>query len=37
MAVYNEYVKNSSQDDAPQVNGTENLNPTAEEVKDPEA
>nr|POE74562.1 polyadenylate-binding protein, cytoplasmic and nuclear [Quercus suber] len=37
MAVYNEYVKNSQQDEAPHANGTENLNPTAEEVKDPEA
>lgn len=37
MAVYNEYVKNSQQDEAPQANGAENLNPSAEEVKDPEA
>ena len=40
MNVYDEYVKNQQdgQDTGPpQINGTENLNPTAEEVKDPEA
>ncbi|KAK4958997.1 Protein phosphatase PP2A regulatory subunit B [Elasticomyces elasticus] len=41
MNVYDEYVKNQSgpgeNTGAQQPNGTENLNPSAEEVKDPEA
>ncbi|KAK0287662.1 Protein phosphatase PP2A regulatory subunit B [Friedmanniomyces endolithicus] len=41
MNVYHEYVKNQSgpgnESSGPQANGTENMNPTAEEVKDPEA
>lgn len=39
MAVYDEYVKNQpgDKDGVPQMNGAENLNPTAEEVKDAEA
>ncbi|KAK3066297.1 Protein phosphatase PP2A regulatory subunit B [Teratosphaeriaceae sp. CCFEE 6253] len=40
MNVYDEYLKNqpgSGNDAGPQPNGTENMNPTAEEVKDPEA
>jgi len=40
MNVYDEYVKNqgpSGTDGEAQPNGTENLNPTAEEVTDKEA
>lgn len=38
MAVYDEYVKNQGEDGSvQQPNGTENLNPQAEEVKDAEA
>lgn len=39
MGVYEEYVKNqpSPQGADPKMNGTENLNPSAEEVKDAEA
>ena len=43
MNVYDEYIKNQSggsmggEDGAPTTNGTENLDPTAEPVKDIEA
>jgi len=41
LTVYDEYLKNhngpSGEEGAAQTNGAENLNPTAEEVKDPEA
>lgn len=40
MNVYDEYIKNQGPGEdggAPQANGTENLNPSVEEVKDPEA
>ncbi|KAK5113777.1 Protein phosphatase PP2A regulatory subunit B [Meristemomyces frigidus] len=39
LNVYDEYIKNQGDGSAPQQqsNGTENMNPTAEEVKDPEA
>ena len=39
MGVYEEYVKAQPGDKGPepQLNGTENLNPSAEEVKDAEA
>jgi polyadenylate-binding protein len=36
MHVYDEYVKSQGGENGPQANG-ENLNPTAEEVKDAEA
>lgn len=41
MTVYDEYIKNQSgpggENGASMPNGTENMNPAAEEVKDPEA
>lgn len=41
LTVYDEYLKNhsgpSGEEGSSQTNGAENLNPTAEEVKDPEA
>ncbi|KAK3669924.1 Protein phosphatase PP2A regulatory subunit B [Recurvomyces mirabilis] len=38
LNVYDEYIKNQGDNSGPQqANGTENMNPTAEEVKDPEA
>ena len=43
MSVYDEYVKaqpgqmGGGENGPAQPNGTENMNPTAEEVKDPEA
>ena len=39
MGVYEEYVKNQPSPKGPdaQINGTENLNPSVEEVKDAEA
>lgn len=41
MNVYDEYVKGANDSDGPagqqQPNGTENLNPSVEDAKDPEA